>query len=158
MITAYRLTQRRFQYSAYSGAGSLKRNGRWHRAGLPVVYAAEAPAIGLLELMVHVEHPRLITMELVVVSCRFEETLLEAVEAYVGKEGLPDDWNTFPWPASTQQIGRRWFEEARSVVLEVPSAVLPSAKNYLLNPNHPRFKEVRQGTPEPFNVDVRLGR
>lgn len=153
--TAYRLTQRRYEEHAYSGGGALRRNGRWHRAGIPVVYAAESTAVALLELMVHVERPRLVTMELVAVPCRFEEDLLETVAAYA--EDLPEDWRTFPWPASTQRIGRQWYEAGRSVVLEVPSAVLPSAKNYLIHPEHPRFSEVTVGTPERLDLDPRLG-
>lgn len=155
--TAYRLTQHRYQESAYTGVGSLQRHGRWHRAGIPVVYAAESPAVALLEVLVHVERPRLITMELVVVRCDFDETLLETVADYIGPEGLPENWRGFPWPRSTQEIGQRWFEARRSVVLEVPSAVMPSAKNYLLNPEHPNFGEVTLDPPEPFDVDPRLG-
>lgn len=155
--TVHRLTQRRYQDSAYAGIGALRHHGRWHRAGIPVVYAAESPALALLEVLIHVERPRLLTMDLVVVPARFDEALLESVAAFVGPEGLPADWRTFPWPASTQQIGQRWFAEKRSVVLEVPSAVVPSASNYLLNPEHPRFDEVARGPAAPFDVDPRLG-
>ena len=156
--TSYRLTQRRYQESAFSGTGSLRRSGRWHAAGLPVVYTSESAAVALLEVLVHVERPRLVTMDLVVVPCRFDETLCESVEAYVEAAELPDDWRRFPWPVSTQQIGRRWFEEGRTPVLAVPSAVLPAATNYLVNPEHARFAEITIGAPEPFEVDPRLGR
>ena len=151
MGTAYRLTQRRYARSAFSGFGSLRGNGRWHRAGIPVVYAAESAAVALLEVMVHLERPRLLVMEWAVVPCRFEDALVERQDV------LPDDWRAFPWPASTQQIGQAWFGEARSPVLDVPSAVMPSARNYLLNPDHPRFNEVEIGEPEPFEIDPRLG-
>lgn len=60
-VTAYRLTQRRYQDDAYSGVGSLRRNGRWHRAGIPVVYTAASPAVAILEVMVHVERLRLLS-------------------------------------------------------------------------------------------------
>lgn len=106
-----------------------------------MVYAAESIAVALLELLVHIERPRLLTMDIVVVRCSFDETLMETISA----TGLPEDWRSFPWPRSTQEIGRRWFEEAPSPVLSVPSAVVTSASNYLLNPVHPRFRDV---TPE----------
>ena len=151
MRTAYRLTQRRYAQSAFSGAGSLRGNGRWHRAGIPVVYATESAAVALLEVMVHLERPRLLVVEWSVVRCRFDEALVERLD------DLPDDWRAFPWPIATQRIGQTWFDEQRSPVLDVPSAVLPSARNYLLNPEHPRFGEVEIGEPEPFEVDPRLG-
>ena len=151
MPTAYRLTQQRYAQSAFSGAGSLRGNGRWHRAGIPIVYAAESAAVALLEVMVHLERPRLLVMDWAVVPCRFEDALGERMDA------LPDDWRVFPWPASTQQIGQAWFEAQRSPVLDVRSAVMPSARNYLLNPEHPRFGEVEIGEAEPFEIDTRLG-
>lgn len=61
-------------------------------------------------------------------------------------------------PASTQQLGAQWFEEAWSPVLEVPSAVLPRASNFLFNPEHPRFGEITIAVPEPLDIDPRLGR
>ena len=39
----------------------------------------------------------------------------------------------------------RWFDEQRSVALEVPSAVVTHERNVLLNPLHPRFREVEVG-------------
>ena len=80
-------------------------------------YAAVGGALGLsqqetAELLLVSERtlsrPRLVTMELVVLPCRFEEDLLETVAAYA--ERLPSDRRAFPWPASTQQIGQRWKE------------------------------------------------
>lgn len=151
MRTAYRLTQRRYAHDAFSGAGSLRGNGRWHRAGIPVVYAAESAAVALLEVIVHLERPRLLVMEWAVVPCRFDDALVERLN------DLPEDWRTFPWPASTQRIGQAWFDERRSPVLEVPSAVMPSVRNYLLNPEHSRFNQIEIGEPEPFEIDPRLG-
>lgn len=97
-------------------------------------------------------------MELVVVPCHFDSALLETVDAYAGAAGLPSGWRAFPWPDSTQRLGQLWFEEGQSAVLEVPSAVVPTEKNYLLNPEHPRFGEIALGTAERFDVDPRLGR
>ena len=40
-------------YHSLNGKGGLKYPGRWHNAGLPVVYLAESPAGALLETLVH---------------------------------------------------------------------------------------------------------
>jgi RES domain-containing protein len=153
MRKAVRVTQRRYADSAYSGAGSLRHHGRWHRAGIPVVYATESVAVALLELLVHIERPRLLTLDLVAVACSFDDALVEEIFPL----HLPEDWRSFPWPASTQEIGRRWFEEAPTPVLSVPSAVVPSMRNFLLNPEHPRFREIQIASPEPLDLDPRLG-
>ena len=48
------------------------------------------------------------------------------------------------------------FRDRRSVVLAVPSAIIEHERNYLLNPNHPDFKRVWRGRPQPFVFDPRL--
>jgi RES domain-containing protein len=45
---------------------------------------------------------------------------------------------------------------AETAILAVPSAVIPQELNYLLNPLHPQFKQIRVGRPEPFRFDPRL--
>jgi len=42
-------------------------------------------------------------------------------------------------------------------VLKLPSAVVPSEFNYLLNPAHPDFGAIRIGEPQVFKADPRLG-
>jgi len=71
---------------------------------------------------------------------------------------LPDDWDTFPHSEATRALGIRWFEEERSVVLAVPSAILPVAKNYLINSFHPDVHELERGDPVPFSWNARLFR
>lgn len=158
LLTSYRLTQARYQETAFSGLGSMRANGRWHRAGLPIVYTAESPAMALLEVMVHVDRARLLTMEFVELSCRFDEYLVESVSAYTGAAGLPGGWDAFPWPRAVQRIGETWFETGRSVVLAVPSAVVQPATNYLINPHHPDFEKLKISSPRPFEIDARLSR
>ena len=64
---------------------------------------------------------------------------------------LPPDWDAFPHLDATRTLGTRWFEEERSVVLSVPSAVIPVAKNFLINPFHPDFRALERGQPVPFS-------
>ena len=73
----------------------------------------------------------------------------------VGSDMLPDDWRAVPWPTSTQEIGMFWHEEQASVVLDVPSAVVPRQRNVLVNVAHPRFNELQIQEPEPFEIDSR---
>ncbi len=46
--------------------------------------------------------------------------------------------------------------EGRSLVLRVPSAIVPSSSNYLINPAHSRFTVAVIEKPEPFAFDPRL--
>jgi len=61
-----------------------------------------------------------------------------------------------PPDEASMRYGSRWLQQRRSVVLEVPSAVVPSEMNYLLNPSHADFRRIRLGRPLPFVVDPRM--
>jgi RES domain-containing protein len=58
---------------------------------------------------------------------------------------LPTNWKEDPAPASTKAIGDTWATDLASVVLQVPSAVVDTEHNFLINPAHPDFSKLRIG-------------
>ena len=74
----------------------------------------------------------------------------------VSIEMLHPDWNRGEPTQQTRNIGTEWVKSLRSAVLVVPSAIIPQEQNYVLNPSHPDFREIRFGSPEPFYFDDRL--
>jgi RES domain-containing protein len=153
MQNIYRLTKARYADTAFSGEGSMRYDGCWHRRGIRIAYASDAPPSALLEVIAHTEAPSRLQHEYVLFEIQLypDEHLLT-----VDSDMLPDDWRTVPWPASTQEIGTFWYEEQSSVVLSVPSAVVPRQRNFLVNVTHPRFDELQIQGPEPFEIDSRL--
>ncbi len=155
-ITAWRITQRRYAKErvaggAFSGEGARRYGGRWNSRGMAIAYTAGSRSLALLEVLVHMESTRLLE-HYVLIPVTFDlhhvETLSDAV--------LPADWQAHPAPASTQALGEEWVRGERSVVLRVPSVILPAEPNYLLNPLHADFAELEIGEPEALNVDPRL--
>lgn len=69
---------------------------------------------------------------------------------------LPSNWRATPPPEGLAENGTRWIQARTTVVLAVPSAIIPHELNYLLNPQHSQFKRIRVGAPEPFSFDPRL--
>ncbi len=61
-----------------------------------------------------------------------------------------------PESNTTREIGTKWATEKRSAVLAVPSVVIPSELNFVLNPEHPDFKRIRIASPIDFDFDPRL--
>ena len=51
----YRLTKARHADTALSGEGSLRYDGRWHRRGIRIVSASDAPASTLLGVIAHTQ-------------------------------------------------------------------------------------------------------
>lgn len=55
-----------------------------------------------------------------------------------------------------RRVGDAWQGAQASVVLSVPSVIVPEGRNYLLNPAHPQFANLTIDDPKPFRFDARL--
>jgi RES domain-containing protein len=134
------------------GAGALKASGRWHSRGRRIVYCAASPAGALLEILVHFE------IDLPDLPARYRLLKIavpdDAIVERIAMAELPGDWieNT----AATQSIGDAWVAEGRSLLLAVPSAVVPATDNVLMNPAHPDAHRVRIEATSEHVIDPRL--
>jgi RES domain-containing protein len=90
---------------------------------------------------------------LVAIGAKVPETL--AIERWT-IDALPANWRDYPAPAILAELGDGWARARRSAVLFVPSVVIPSEENVLLNPEHPEFGEIEIGRPRPFAFDPRM--
>ena len=75
----------------------------------------------------------------------------------VDTKKLPKNWRTLPAPAALQALGTAWLKSTRTVALSVPSAIIESERNLLLNPRHPDIKRLKVVEDLPFSFDPRLG-
>lgn len=125
--------------------------GRWNSPGIPVVYVASTRSLAVLEMAVHLDRSTLLS-SFVLISSEFDERLVTTF----GQHTLPANWRRDPSPPGLAEIGDAWVKTAQSAVLEVPSAIIEQEKNYLLNPDHPEFPQIKIGEPERFEFDPRL--
>ena len=150
-VSAWRIVKTKYLREAFDGEGARLYGGRWNSPGNRVIYTAEHASLAVLEVLVHLESSTpLVSYSLVQVQ--FEESLIEELNV----DRLPLDWRKSPPPVDVQSIGDRWIDEMRSVVLKVPSAVLPIESVYILNPRHPEFESIRISAAVPFSFDKRL--
>jgi RES domain-containing protein len=153
MPTAWRITHRRHAKTAFDGEGARVFGGRWNSAGTSMVYTAESQALAVLEMLVHLDSPEPLK-GYVLIEVTFDASLVKELT----KSQLPRNWKTDPVPRQTQAVGDAWIKSGDSVVLAVPSVLVPGEKNYLLNPRHADFKKLKVGKPQAYTVDVRLAR
>ena len=150
MPTAWRLIKTRYVDSAWDGEAARRAGGRWNSPGTAVVYTSATLALALVEVLVHLRSDVLPTFTAIPVE--FEASMVAALT----RPELPRDWKATPPPSSTMVLGDRWVESGRSVALKVPSVVVPTEHNYVLNPAHTDFRRLRIGTPTAFPFDERL--
>ena len=150
MLTAWRLVTARFADSAFSGEGARIFGGRWNHKGMPMVYTSGSQSLAMLEMLVQDEPLRARYVMLAA-------TLPKGVKIErIAPGQLPDDWRSMAARERLQALGTAWAERRSSAVLAVPSAVIPSETNYLLNPLHPSFARIGVGKPQDFVTDLRL--
>ncbi|MBI5529821.1 MAG: RES family NAD+ phosphorylase [Deltaproteobacteria bacterium] len=150
MIRAWRICRR--IHSAFDGEGARLAGGRWNRPGTAVVYTSSTLSLAALELFVNVDSDDA-PADLVALFADIPARLPMKV---VRLQSLPPGWNSFPAPDAIAGIGSRWVRGGTTAVLAVPSAVVPSETNYLLNPAHRSFGRIRIGAAEAFSFDLRM--
>ena len=136
------------EIAAFDGEGARRYGGRWNSAGVPMVYASEHESLAVLEVRVH------IAMSGVYKSFAFDfdEGLMRTLLV----QQLPKDWQHEPPPVSLQRLGDQWVKAGDSVILAVPSAIVPNELNLLINPRHPDFSKIDIHTATDLTLDRRL--
>ena len=146
MITSWRLCNR--DHASLDGEGAKRFGGPWNSKGYALVYSSEYLPLATLEACVHlVRRPD----DQVYMRILFDEAMITEVEVLYE---LPPDWKEDQ--LTTQGLGAQWVVDASSVVLSVPSAVVPLSRNFLINPNHPDFSMVELTHPIAYEFDDRL--
>ena len=132
-----------------SGIGGLRAAGRWHYAGHPIVYLAETPASALLEVCVHTSAND--------VPPQFTLLKIEGPEVKVpsvATKELPEDWRTRL--EVTRELGTAWLKKHESVLLRVPSALVPETVNFIFNPSNIQAKKFHITDEFSYPFDPRL--
>jgi len=123
-----------------SGSGLA---GRWNRDGDKVIYTSSSLSLALLEILVHVTLDQ-VPSDYVWIAAEFDDQFIEPAP-----NEIPED---------TAEYGSQWLRTAGGKpVLEVPSVIVPE-RNFLLNPDHTEFANIKWSEAKALEVDPRLTR
>jgi len=128
--------------------------GRWNMDQQYVLYTGSSRSLSTLELVVHRSSIKpSFQYKIMVISIADEAHLYHSVAL----DALPPNWRTIHAYAELQKIGSLWYTSKKSLVLKVPSVVIPNEYNYIINALHPLFDEkVQLKQLENFYWDERL--
>lgn len=149
--TGWRLVPARHAKTAFDGEGARLYGGRWNSVGVPMVYSSEHQSLTVLELRVHIDTTSM-TSPYKWLAFDFDEALMQTFPV----PRLPKDWRHEPPPSSLQRLGDAWAAAGPSVILAVPSAIVPDETNLLINPKHPDISKIHFRPPTDFTFDRRL--
>jgi RES domain-containing protein len=134
-----------------TGLGPKTYGGRWNYKGIPAVYTSESRALAALEFLVHVKTRTPDNLKIATISISDSIVPLEFRMAT-----LPKGWRDHPPPIKLAEMGTDWLKSIKSLLLRVPSAVIPNEFNIIINPVHTDMKYVKITHVEDFTYDKRL--
>lgn len=134
-----------------SSSGSANR---WNFDSEYVIYTGSSRSLSTLELVVHRNSTKkLPDYEVMIISIADEEDLFEQIQI----KTLPTNWRSFESYYKLQKIGSEWYKKQSSLVLKVPSAVIPKEYNYIINTKQPLFtSKISLVRNEEYFFDERL--
>ncbi|MBL4745152.1 MAG: RES family NAD+ phosphorylase [Flavobacteriaceae bacterium] len=146
-----------YRISAEKYATSLHASGasnRWNKKGEYVIYAGSSRSLATLELIVHRNFIKPdIRYKVMILSIPDDDFLVKSF----GTKDLPLKWRKFEMYSKLQEIGSNWYNRKESLLLKVPSAIIPYESNYIINTEHPDFiDKVQLVRTEHYFWDERL--
>lgn len=150
-MLVYRLCNPKYA-ADLSGTGAAITGGRWNKKGRAVLYTSESVALALLEIVVNI--PPMFQPNLNLLTFEIPESLIFEIP----KRELPYNWNKYPSPYILSELGEKYYKDPGLLGIKVPSAVVSSDYNFILNPNNREFSQVKIQKNEPFIFDPRLYR
>lgn len=124
--------------------------GRWNKKGTPVLYTGENKEIALLETIVHT--PPMLVPELAILTLEISDDSITELTI----SDLPKNWTDYPAPTVLSEIAEDWIQKNDTMALKVPSCIIHSARNYILNCRHELFEQVTVIEHKDFYFDSRL--
>ena len=142
---------RRHPATDLSGAGAAAHPGRWNEEGQPVLYTAPTIAIAALETAAHIDtagfplNRFVVRIDVPDAAWATRETLDIAA--------LPPTWAAIPAGKASVAIGAEWLRSLRSLILVVPSVIVPEESATLINPAHPQAGRLSATIVRTFEYD-----
>lgn len=134
-----------------TGTGARLFGGRWNPKGVPCVYASMQVSLALLERFVHAQGTD--DMEgLLLLRLELDER--ESIIYHIDDAKLSSDWMTdFDY---SQWLGQQVLGDPDVLAFSVPSAIVPSERNLIINPLSAAAANLTIKDCRPFDIDKRL--
>lgn len=131
-----------------SGKVARRHGGRWNTEGTAMLYTSEHVSLAALEVSAHLSldsAPDDLSLVTVHIKDSNEPKIIRA-------DQLPDRWRSFPAPEALAEMGAQWMQSGESLLLKVPSVIIPNEWNILINPAHPGFNAIEIREVRPFHL------
>ncbi|WP_439555104.1 RES family NAD+ phosphorylase [Dyadobacter sp.] len=131
-----------------TGIGAFRHGGRWNSPGHHMLYTATHRSLAMLEVLVHL-NKSVPPPEYVIVVLYVPDAMATPTVPYMRPDWQGEEY----W---TKDTGDQWVEDKKTLLCRVPSIVVKSEYNFLINPAHEHASAIKVVGKEPFEFDLRL--
>lgn len=149
-VTLWRVSN----YATLDGIGGMHASGRWHTKGRAVIYCSEDPSTALLEMLVHMEidaEDRPESFQVIKIQSR-QSVSVEHLDLKSPGPGWRENL------LLSRTAGDAWLCAKKTLLLQVPSVLVPERRNFLINPAYPEIKRLRITARYTHPFDARFFR
>jgi len=152
MPVVWRLARAEFA-DQLDGEGARLFGGRWNSRGRSALYTSAHLSQSVLEIYVNIPaelRDELPVLQAVRISVPDDVATHVSQEQLAGLLARPDP------RAACRKTGDSWIDSQAALILAVPSVLIPEEMNLILNPAHPRMRDVAIVSLRRFHFDPRL--
>ena len=117
-----------------------------------MIYRSQQASLAALEVLAHVSSSTLPPDLKMLTLTIADDASMEVIES----AQLLDGWRKYPAPIKHAELGTKWVLSQKSLSLKVPSSLIETENNILINPLHPEMDKVKITSISNFNFDDRL--
>lgn len=144
----------KFLATDLTGKGAELSPGRWNTYGFPVLYTASTISLAMLETVAHIDAGGLPQLKFLI---GIDITAANWKQREIIKPtDLPSGWDAIPHDDLTTAIGTDWLQHRKSLLLCVPSAIIPEELVVLINPLHPKAPTLKAKKIRPVDYNTVL--
>lgn len=127
-------TTRTYAADDLSGGGAANDPGRWNEVNQRVVYTAPTISMAVLETAAHLRNAIPFDRYVVRIAVPYE---LWARRERVRASELDVGWDAIPDSIIATRFGSAWYASGKSLLLELPSVIVPEEAIVVVNAAHP---------------------
>lgn len=148
-MKVHRVTPQKFALDL-SGTGAKLYGGRWNRVGVPLLYTSENLSLAVLENIVHIQNPAILPP--------YKAITIEIPDSFkeYSVTNFPDNWLIQEGFEALWKLTDNFVKSGEFLAIKVPSAIIEMEYNFLINPQHPLFKDISVVKQQDFSFDQRL--
>lgn len=137
-----------------AGKGAAARGARWNHPGEHVTYASTSISLAAWETRAHLGRGAALPWNRFLVRIEVPDDVWSARAALA--RPISVGWDAVPEGLVSRHLGSSWLRAGTSLLLAVPSVIVPEEDNVLINPAHPDSARVSATKVRRFVYDPRV--